>query len=76
MKNEREFGLPPRRLLDEASGYTELFHSNPSFADAQKALTNVWAGWKAGPETQKSDITPARKEFIKSMSDWMDKNIK
>jgi len=74
MKNEREFGLPQRKLIQEE--YIELISMHPKFDAAKEDLLSVWKEWRTGPETERGDVAPAAKEFVQHMTNWMKKNIK
>ena len=39
-------------------------------------IKDAWMDWRKGPETETSDIKPAKKEILNYVTKWINKNIK
>lgn len=60
-KENSIFDSAHKILMNESGdGYIESMYADKEV----DALVKVWKRWKDGPETESSDIAPARKELL------------
>ena len=45
------------------------------FDEALKVIVRSWKRWKQGPMTEPGDIKPAKKEVLKYISKYLEKNF-
>jgi len=56
------------KVLKEGEGYVELISMDPNFEKGMTLIHKAWSDWVNGPETERTMITPAKKDLANYVS--------
>ena len=70
-KTTGKFDAP--QFLNEE--YIETIDGDNVITDLLEKIEEQWHRWQSGPATERSDIKPAKKELIRYITKYFEKNL-